>query len=200
MLTLSVQTDIERQAQRLRSLTEAKQLRFAATVAVNRAAYEVQREVRGNMPSRFTIRRQWVVQGIRVERATPAKIEATVYSRDKFMALQELGGPKSPLRNYLAIPTKAVRRTKTDIIRKADRPAALGDKVHIVEVKGNKYLALKKARKGRNGNELRLLYLLVPRAQIHERLGLAKDGLQVVRARFPLLLQQALDEAVARAR
>lgn len=200
MLTISVQSDIEAARRKLSSMTEARQLRFATAVALTRSAREVQAEVRKNMPSRFTLRRDWVVKGIQVEKAKPADLVATVFSRDKFMGLQEAGGPKSPLRQYLAIPTKAVRRTPKDIIRKADRPKALGDRVEVVEVKGHKYLALKKARRGRNNNELRLLYLLVPRAQIKARMGLTKDGLQVVRARFPELLQQALAEAVSRAR
>jgi hypothetical protein len=201
MLTISVQSDIEAARRKLSSITEARQLRFATAVALTRSAREVQAEVRKNMPSRFTLRRDWVLKGIQVEKAKPADLVATVFSRDTFMGLQEAGGPKSPLRNYLAIPTKAVRRTPRDIIRKADRPKALGDKAEVVEVKGHKYLALKKARRGRNGNgQLRLLYLLVPRAQIKARLGLAQDGMQVVRARFPDLLRQALAEAVARAR
>lgn len=201
MLTISVQSDIEAARRKLASITEAQQLRFATAMALTRAAREVQAEVRKNMPSRFTIRRDWVLKGIQVEKAKPADLVATVFSRDTFMGLQEAGGPKSPLRQYLAVPTKAVRRTPKDIIRKADRPKALGDKAEVVEVKGHKYLALKKARRGRNGNgQLRLLYLLVPRAQIKARLGLAKDGMEVVRARFPDILRQALAEAVSRAR
>ena len=201
MLTLSVKTDIDAARRKLASVTEAQQFRFATAQALTRAAVEVQAEVRKNMPSRFTIRRDWVIKGIQVEKAKPADLTATVYSRDKFMALQEAGGPKSPLRNYLAIPTKAVRRTPRDIIRKADRPKSLGDRAEVVEVKGHKYLALKKARRGRNGGgQLRLLYLLVPRAQLKERLGLVKDGFRVVKARFQDILAKSLADAVARAR
>lgn len=201
MLTLSVKTDIDAARRKLASVTEAQQFRFATAQALTRAAVEVQAEVRKNMPSRFTLRRDWVVKGIQVERAKPADLTATVYSRDRFMALQEAGGPKSPLRNYIAIPTKAVRRTPKDIIRKADRPKSLGDRAEVVEVKGHKYLALKKARRGRNGGgQLRLLYLLVPRAQLKERLGLVKDGFRVVKARFQDILAKSLADAVARAR
>lgn len=197
---LSVQTDILKAMAKLRSITEAQQLRFATAKALTQTAAEVQTEVKRNMPSRFTIRRQWVVQGIRMDRATKDSLTATVYSRDKFMGLQELGGVKSPLRHYIAVPTKAVRRTKTDVIRKSDRPAALGDKVEVVTVKGNKFLALKKARKGASRNDLRLLYLLVPRAQLKERLGLNKDGQRVARAKFVRNLEAALAAAVRTAR
>lgn len=197
---LSVQSDIMQAMKKLRSLTEAQQFNFAVAKALTETAYEVQKEVRGNMPSRFTLRRNWIVQGIRVEKATKANLTATVYSRDKFMGLQEFGGTKNPLRRYLAIPTKAVRRTPKDMIKKADRPQALGDKAHVVEVNGNKYLALKKARKGRANNELRLLYLLVPQADVKERLGLNKDGQRIARAKFIQNLKRSLAYAVSTAR
>ncbi len=197
---LSVQSDIAKAMAKLRSITEAKQLRFAVAKALTETAYDVQKELRANMPSRFTLRRQWIVQGIRVDKATKDSLTATVYSRDKFMGLQESGGPKNPLRNYIAVPTKAVRRTPKDMIKAADKPKNLGDKAHIVQVNGDKYLALKKPRKGRSQNELRLLYLLVPRAQIKERLGLNKDGQRVVRAKFAQNLQRAMEFAMATAR
>jgi len=185
---------------KLRTLTEAKQFRFATAQALTKTAAEVQTGVKQAMPSRFTIRRSWVIQGIRMDKATKDNLTATVYSRDKFMGLQEVGGPKSPLRNYIAVPTRATKRTKTDMVRKSDRPKALGDKVEVVEVNGNKFLALKKARKGRSGNELRLLYLLVPRPRIQERLGLRRDGHRIARQRFIPNLQAALARAVATAR
>jgi len=197
---LSVRSDIAKAMAQLRSITEAQQFRFATAQALTQTAYDVQKEVRANMPKRFTLRRQWIVQGIRVDKATKASLTATIYSKDKFMGLQEAGGTKSPLHNYLAIPTKAVRRTPKDLIRASDKPKALGDKAEIIEFKGHKYLALKKARKGKSGNQLRLLYLLVPRASLKPRLGLSKDGERMARAKFVANLQDALQRAVASAR
>ncbi|MCE2910226.1 MAG: DUF6441 family protein [Burkholderiaceae bacterium] len=197
---LDVQTDVLAALAKLQTITEARQFRFAVAKALTKTAVEVQAEVRKNMPSRFTIRRPWTLQGIRIVPATKESLTASVYSRDKFMALQETGGTKNPLGNFIAIPTRAVRRTKRDSIRLSDRPKALGDKAHVVDVNGDKYLALKKPRRGKNGNELRLLYLLVPRAQLEERLGLNKDGQRVARARFVENLRVALAAAVATAR
>lgn len=200
MLSVSVQSDIEKAMAKLRSVAEAQQFRFAVAKALTMTAAEVQQEVRKNMPQRFTLRRQWVVQGIRIEKATKANLEALVYSRDKFMGLQETGGAKNALRRYLAIPTSMVRRTKTDIIRKSDRPSSLGDKAEIIEYNGHTWLALKKPRKGAGGQQLRLLYLLIPRANLEKRLGLEKDGLRVSRARFQANLEMALEQAMRTAR
>lgn len=200
VMQISVQSDIEAAMRKLATLTEQRQFAFATAKALTQTAYDVQKELRANMPQRFILRRQWVVQGIRVDKATKASLTATVYSRDKFMGLQEFGGTKGPLRNYLAVPTRMVKRTKTDMIAKSDRPQALGDKAAVVDYNGHKWLALKKGRKGATGNQMRLLYLLIPRAQIKERLGLNKDGMKIARAKFAQNLQDALEYAVRSAR
>lgn len=199
-MKISVETDIATAIKKLQTMTEMQQFKFAVAKALTQTAVDVQNEVRRNMPNRFILRRQWVVQGIRVDKATKENLEARVYSRDKFMALQESGGTKGALRNYIAIPTSMVKRTKTDIIAKSDRPSSLGDKVSVIELNGHKWLALKKARKGANGQKLKLLYLLIPRAQMKAKLGLEKDGVRVVRANFSKNLQAALDYAVSTAR
>ena len=196
VMIVSVQTDIEKAISQLKSLTEREQFNRSVRRALNKTAEQVQTEVRNNMPARFTLRRNWVVKGILIKYASNSSLTATVYSRDKFMKLQETGGQKNALRNYIAIPTSMVKRTKTDIIRKSDRPGALGDKAEIIELNGHKWLALKKARKTGGGQRLKLLYLLVPRAQMKERLGLAKDGMRIARQHFVSNLRDALDQAV----
>lgn len=200
MLSINVQSDIASAMRRLSSITEKQQFAFATARALTQTAAEVQTEVKRNMPARFTIRRPWVVQGIRIQKATKTNLTATVYSRDKFMGLQEHGGTKGALRNYLAIPTSMVKRTPKDLVAKRDKPAALGDRASVVEVNGNKFLALKKPRKAANGQRLRLMYLLVPRAQIDKRLGLGSDGVRVARARFMENLQASLEQALRTAR
>lgn len=200
MLQINVQSDIAAAMRRLSSITEKQQFAFATARALTQTAVEVQAEVKRNMPERFTLRRDWIVRGMRVDKATKANLQARVYSRDKFMGLQEHGGTKNPLRNFLAIPTSMVKRTPKDLVKKSDKPAALGDRASVVEVNGNKYLALKKPRKGANGQKLRLMYLLVPRAQMEKRLKLGEDGMRIARARFVKNLQRSLEEAVRTAR
>lgn len=200
MIQISVSSEIENAIRQLQTISEAQQFRFAVAKALTATAVEVQKEVRKNMPGRFTLRRQWVVNGILVERATKDNLTATVYSRDKFMGLQEVGGPKSPLRQYLALPTSMVRRTKTDMITKADRPKNLGDKAEVIEYEGRKWLALKRPRKGANNQRLRLLYLLVPRAQLQKRLGLGEDAQKIARLRFSANLRDAMEFALRTAR
>lgn len=200
MISPTVQTDLDKAVAQMLAMTEARQVPFILSKAINDTAKDVQAEVQKNIPQRFTLRRQWIVQGIRVKPSTKANLEAFVYSRDDFMSLQETGGDKTPRGRYVAIPTSMVRRTPKDVIRKADRPKNLGDKAQIEEYRGNKFLALKKARRGKNGNQLRFLYLLVPRADIDERLKLREDGSRVAMAMFPRRLEEAIAYAMRTAR
>ena len=200
MMNVSISSDIDKAIQRFQAVCDPSQFQFAVAKALTETAREVQAEVRANLPKRFTIRRDWVVRGIMVKNATKQNLEAVVYSRDKFMNLQEFGGPKDPRGNYLAVPTSMVRRTPRDMIRKADRPAQLGDKAEVVEVNGRKFLALKKPRRGANGQMLRFMYLLIPRAQIDERLGMRTDGQRIAGARFGPNLQAAIEYAMRTAR
>lgn len=188
--------------------TAVKQLPFATSQAINDVAFMVRSNVRDEMPRRFTIRRDWVTRQVDVvQKATKDKPNALVGPKPQvdFLARQQTGGAKLPRGNWIAIPTQAVRRTKSQMISKADRPAALGNRVHVERVGRSTFLALTgtkgaKARKGASGNRLRLLYLLVPRAQLEPRLGLSEIGLPVVRSNFQPRLAYRLSVAMSRAR
>jgi hypothetical protein len=199
-MRITIQSNMGDAIAQMQAITDASQLRFALARALTVTAADIQQEVRRNIPGRFNLRRQWIVQGIRIDRATKANLEARVYSRDDFMRLQETGGDKTPRGNYVAVPTKLVRRTAKDIIRKADRPRALGDRAEVVDFKGNKFLALKRPRKGNGDQRLRFLYLLVPRADIDQRLKLREDGVRIARERFGQNLQASIDLAMRTAR
>ena len=203
MITFKVdQSEIGRMKQLLDSWGKGGQLEFAVARALTRTAASVQAETRAQMPGRFTIRRPWVIQQIKMKPARKGRLVAEVYASEAadFLGLQETGGTKDPRGRYVAIPTSMVRRTKRDMIRKSDRPRNLGDRAEIVEYNGNKFLALKRPRKGANGQRLRFLYLLEPRANIDERLGLRRDGERVVRAMFGPHLRQSIIAAVQTAR
>lgn len=214
MMQVSVQSNIEAAMRQLQTIAEAKQFRFAVAKALTTTAADVQKEVRKNMPERFTLRRQWVVQGIRFEKATKENLTATVYSKDVFMGRQETGGTKTPkFDNHLAIPMRAVRRTKSAMINPADLPANLG-KAEFTVKRGKKEATRRGAGgsvfkivsggrtflcRRRNG-KVELLYMLVSKAQVKKRLGLGDDGMRVARAKFSQNLQDAIEYAVRTAR
>lgn len=199
-MQIKVQTDLAAAVAKINAALAGGQLNFAVAKALTMTARDVQQEVRRNMPSRFTLRRQWIVNGIQIKPATKQKLESMIYSRDAFMDRQEFGGPKDPRGHYLAIPTSLVRRTPTQMIRKADRPNQLGDKAEVVDYKGKKFLALKRPRKGRGRNELRFLYLLVPRAQVPKRLGMREDAQRIAQTKFGSNLVASIEYSLRTAR
>lgn len=214
MIKISVASDIQKAIGQLQTLAEAQQFRFSVAKALTVTASQVQQEVRKNMPARFTLRRQWIVSGIRIERATKDNLTATVYSKDPFMGRQEVGGTKTPkYDNNLAIPLSAVRRSKTGMINAADLPQNLG-KAEFTVKRGQK-MAPRRGAGGsvfkmvsngrtylcrRRNGQVELLYLLVPRAQIKKRLGMGDDAQKIARANFSQNLKDALENALRTAR
>lgn len=214
MIKISVASEIGHAINKLKTVAEAKQFRFSVAKALTTTAAEVQKEVRKNMPQRFTLRRQWVVNGIRIERATKDNLTATVYSKDVFMGRQEVGGTKAPKYDqHLAIPMRAVRRYKSQLINPADLPSNLG-KAEFSVKRGKKEVTRRGAGgsvfklvsngrtflcRRRNG-QVELLYMLVPRAHVGKRLGLGDDAQKVARLRFSQNLKDAMEFAMRTAR
>lgn len=197
MLKLSIDTrDLDRMARDLS--TSRGQIPFAASKALNSLAFDVRDKVRGSMPQNFTIRRRWVINQMQVkQRADKRNLEAVVGTSDagKFLAKHEEGGTRSALGRYIAIPTRAVKRTKTAQIRKSDRPSSLGSKATVVDYNGNKWLALNKSRNWSQSSpsRSRLLYLLKPRTQIDERLQLHEQGQAVIQTNASKALKDAVE-------
>lgn len=88
MLELTLRIDMERIGQQLAQLPRHAQVGIAE--ALTRTALDARDAVRETLPQRFTLRRPWVAQGIGALPATPRRLVAVVYSRDRFMALRLL--------------------------------------------------------------------------------------------------------------
>lgn len=104
------------------------QIPFAAMKALNQTATEFQSDERGVIQRGMTIRRPWVLQGVKIDRgdfATKQKLSVRVQiSPDRdFLDKFEEGGTRFPIGSSrsLAVPI-AVRRTKTQVIRRDQAP------------------------------------------------------------------------------
>lgn len=104
-----------------------KQLPWAAAQALNDVAKGFQADERQVISGGMTIRRPWVLQGVKIDRgdfATKQKVEARVRVDEQhdFLVKFEQGGARLPRTGRsLAVPVN-VRRTKAQIIQKAQRP------------------------------------------------------------------------------
>lgn len=108
------------------------QIPFAAVGAINDTAFAARDEIRTGIRERFTIRRQWVVQGIQVPRggkATKRRPVAIVEveHRRRFLVKFEEGGVKTGTQlEPIAIPTEHIRPTQQAIPPRRLYPKNLG--------------------------------------------------------------------------
>lgn len=217
MIQVSIDTEGVR---RMVGAIHGRHIRFATVRALTLAARDVQASTRASMPSKFTLRRQWVVKGIRMEAATMSTLESKVFSIDPFMGRQEVGGTKTgkpgggdfssasvpqtggkrvrPAQGRVAVPTDKVLRSKSAIIRKSDLPARLGSKAFVIQ-KGNTGLLVRRFAKGKRAG-LQTLYVLKQQTQVKPRLGLKEIAQKVVSRRFGAIFNKTMTEAIATAK
>ena len=108
MLKLDVTADVAKATEYLSDVA-AKRIPDAAAKALTRTAFDARDAVRDGLPERFNLRRPWISRGIGVTPAKPRTLMAEVWSRDRFMALQESGGTKT---GKLAIPVGPMAQTR----------------------------------------------------------------------------------------
>lgn len=178
--------------------TVFKQFPFATALALTRTAQDVQVEERRDLPRKFTLRNNWVSQGIRIKAATKSDLQAVVYQRDDFMALQETGGTKSPHGRSIAIP-KAVRTNKRGIVPTGRYPRPLLDKPGVFLATIGTIRGIWE-RTSRKRVPLRLLYTLKNSVPIRPRFNFIPTARRVVLQRFARQFQLAFDRAIKTAR
>lgn len=225
---IEIKTDVVRIVAELDQMAQS-QIPFAAAKALTDLASEIQREAREDLAHKFTIRRQWVSGGIKVEKAKKTdfpNLEAQVGSIDPFMLLQEEGGEKLPLKNSVAVPI-AARKEKSQVTSPRMWPSALlqgkenGTKDYArVSMPGFKYpliirrlgrsriKKMKRAakhselakRKARLHNQFLIYYILSPHVTVPARWEFWKLGLSVCDKKYEKLFYQELMAAICGAK
>jgi len=108
------------------------QIPFATSLALNRVANAAQTAERSGITERFTIRRPWVLQGVKIEsrdRSTKRNLQVTIGidAQRSFLSKFEVGGTKVPLGTGKAIAIPEVGGAIPDIqsiVPKNRRPKA----------------------------------------------------------------------------
>ena len=198
MISLNVSSNFNKIAAQLRDQAR-KQIPFVLAKTLTDLAKEVQLEVRKEIPKRFTLRRKWVVNGIRIQSASKRKLEAVVYSKDLFMGKQETGGIKHPgetkvwrVGNKIAIPTPFAKGgTKSGVVPKRNWPENLVNPFQIHAKDGRHYLAI------RRHGKLVIMYVLEGKITMKDRLGMQVIGQRVVDRRFNKIFGSNLSRALA---
>lgn len=131
MQAIRFDQDIKKLAMFAGSEITKRDFTFVVAKSLTDIAKMSQKAVQDNLPKQFTIRRNWVVNGIRIKSANKTDLSAVIYSKDsggdrKFMSLQEFGGTKTPVsRQHVAIPTKLVKVRPTTLIKNRLKPKSL---------------------------------------------------------------------------
>ena len=200
MRMISIEADERQMRQAMGGL--AKQVRFAAAVALTRTAKDAQEKVRRQLPERFTVRTGWVAKGIRTRSARKNNLEAAVIVLDEFMALQETGGMRtSRSGKALAVPVGA-RPTPRSITRPSKFPGRLLQKPRhfIAAFHNDPQTHAVWRRGGRKGRKLKLMYAFADQVRLKPRFGFLDAVKEVAKARFQENFNEAMQEALVSAR
>ena len=168
----------------------AKQVPWAATLALTRTAKDAQQHIVNDLPKRFTLKNGWTARMIKVVPATKATLEAAVTAPD-YMAKQEYGGVQKPADGgkHLAAPGSTLRGK---LIRRNQRPRAALDMPNTFKYRlhsGDYAIA---RRIGRGGRKLRILYWLTPTQKYDPIFDMQGQVQDVVRMRFTRHFMAAL--------
>lgn len=189
MLKLDLTADVVRATEFLSDVS-AKRIPEAAAKALTRTAFDARDAVRDGLPHRFNLRRPWVARGIGVEPAKPRTMMAEVWSRDRFMALQETGGAKT---GKLAIPIgQMAEMAKTRVIPKSQWPGKVMVKKNVFYRAGMLFERMEEKR-------IMGLYLLRKSQKVAPRLGMADTVRSVALRDFRRQMERALREELSKA-
>jgi len=199
--TIEIRTSPEIEAF-VRSLPEVsrKQMPYAASRAINEVLFFAQGQVRRELPEHFKIRSSWVAKGIQVKLSDKRTLTGLIFSKDPFMARQELGGDKPRGGPEQAVPFQIRGGYGGDQKTLKSRwPGQLSAKDKVFEVRTDSRVGilLKKTAKGRVKNEV--LYVLLGKAvKVKARWNFRKRVEEISNQLFPLLFKSELASAIAR--
>ena len=189
MLKLDVTADVAKATERLSDLAQ-QHIPNAAAKALTRTAFDARDAVRDALPERFNLRRPWISRGIGVTPAKPRTLMAEVWSRDRFMALQETGGTKS---GKLAIPVGPMAQAaQTRVIPKSQWPGPMLAKKNVFYRAGAVF-------ERRDEKRILALYLLRRQQKVEPRFGMADTVRSVALKEYYRQMERALREELTKA-
>jgi len=186
-----------------------KQTKFGLAAALTLTAKEIQTGVIQSIESSFTVRTGWDkpsnIFGVRIKPATKTDLSAWIGTAADWLAkfTEQPAGSfvvKLPAGEFLAIPTKNVKRTKRDIVSKAQRPRSLVGKRDFVIVTKRGVRVLFQRRGRGKSSTLVALYILVPRARIPQKDFMAGPAERIFAKRFGPIFEDQVARAFASAK
>jgi hypothetical protein len=196
----------------------SKQARYAASRALNDSAFAARSALVTQLGRSFTIRNKYTERGFRIVKASRDKLEAVVGTSREYLVDQVEGGT----RRRKAIPSRHLRKTPTQIVRRSRWPKQLlaqastpqkGGKRYLILpegsnkrgslpsflrriTKGNRRAVLQRVGKGKN-ERLRLLWSLPKTTRVRARYPFEETAQNAHKVTFPVSFPVRLREALA---
>lgn len=175
-----------------------KQIPFAIASALTATAKAGQAEIVDTLGEDMTIRNGWTAKGIRIEPARKDKLEAAVGSRDRFMALQALGGEREGKDGHAQAIPVGIRPTPQALTPRSKWPGKMLQKRAVFMAKTHSGRLGIWRRTGKAGYPIALLYW-IQRGAVHvkARWHLAERFGATAAKVWPGLATAAIERAVA---
>jgi hypothetical protein len=215
---VNISVDVGPMVQWLTDL-QSEQIPFATSRAVNDLAKEVQAAIQEGMKQRFIIRRDWVLQGVRISKFsdkhdTPIMATIDIAPDRRFLPKFEEGDTKYPrFGTHIAVPTPAIRVSGSGVIPVGWRPKSFGfaettTKRGAVQIKGDRrtFILLNTAspgiyqRTGPGARAIKMLYKFFVSVPTPRSLHFKEGAQKVCTARFRFIFKKRLGEALATAK
>ncbi len=174
-----------------------KQLNYGASVGLNNLATHMRDSELAAAKNSLTLRGRWYEPrsrfGFNVQFAKKNDLNAAVYTRADWLVLHAEGGTKTT-RGRIAIPTESVKRSKRDMITRANRPRNVKGSFLLHTPKGDA-IAVRKGRGRRS--RLVILYWLEKQAKIKKVYDFYEIGKKVYDRNAQRYLSEGVDKAWA---
>lgn len=173
-----------------------KQLNYGASVGLNNLATHMRDSELAGAKNSLTLRGRWYEPrsrfGFNVQFAKKNDLNAAVYTRADWLVLHAEGGIKTG-RGRIAIPTAEVKRSKRDMITRANRPRNVKGSFLIHTHKGDA-IAVRKGRGKRS--RLVILYWLEKQAKIKKVYDFYEIGKKVYDRNAQRYISNGIDIAL----
>lgn len=196
-----------------------KQVKFAATVALNNTAFKARENLIKEYKESFVVRNTNLPKAVAVKKATKENLQAEVSFPKDWMYINTKGGKKEPEHSkVLMVPIKngglKDYRTQSGKIKQSQKPGnllkyadshPLKTKAHVAtphpfvmqNKKGQTMIAV---RDKANRKDLKFLYVGVPTADVKKRWDFEKIVQDTAAKELPKMFDEALKKAIATAK
>lgn len=165
-----------------------QELPFATSKALNVAAFATRKQiVDKTYPDAFDVNNKRFASAMfRVEPSNKRNLTARVFDRlgRDYMVNQAEGGIKRPRGNNIAIPSRAINRTKSGKVPKAKQPRnLLNGKGYRTKLRGGQDVIAQQTGRGAAKRQ-QVMYILEQRAFIPKRFRFYEDGQRTAQRSF----------------